>query len=161
VNAANQSTQDFSESLLRTFDIHSRITLYLLEDLDPNAWRATPPDGKGRDIATLAAHIHSVHCMWLKAAGGTLPLALDKASITREEAIAGLQASAAALRDLIATSLETGVRVKNFKPDTAAFVGYMIAHDSHHRGQIAILARQTGFPLSKKANFGLWEWGVR
>jgi len=148
-------------AILQAFDIHSRVTIYLLEDLDPAAWRATPPGGKGRDIAALAAHIHSVHGMWLKAAGGTVPSPLDKATVTIEEAIAGLKASAAALRELIAKSLETGVRVKSFKPDTTAFVGYLIAHDAHHRGQIAMLARQVGFPLSKKANFGLWEWGTR
>jgi uncharacterized damage-inducible protein DinB len=150
------------EELLRAFDIHSRITLYLLENLDPQAWRAPTPDGKGRDVASLAAHIHSVHCMWLKAAGAAdLPPALDKQTVAIPEAIAGLKQTATALHALIAASLSSGVRVKNFKPDTAAFVGYLIAHDSHHRGQISMLARQAGFPLSKKANFGLWEWGTR
>jgi uncharacterized damage-inducible protein DinB len=157
----NASPNDLTASLLRAFDINSRITIYLLENLDPQSWRAATPGGKGRDIAALTAHIHSVHSMWLKAAGGNVPLPLDKSTLTIEEAIAGLKASDAALRELIASSLETGVRVKNFKPDTIAFVGYLIAHDSHHRGQIAMLARQTGFPLPKKANFGLWEWGVR
>jgi uncharacterized damage-inducible protein DinB len=155
-------TNSSSHSLLRAFEIHSRITIYLIENLDPAAWRAVPPGGKGRDIAALATHIHSVHGMWLKAAGvADLPAALDKSTVTREQAVAALKASAEALRSLIATSLETGVRVKNFKPDTTAFVAYLIAHDSHHRGQIAMLARQVGFPLDKKASFGLWEWGVR
>jgi uncharacterized damage-inducible protein DinB len=150
------------EELLRSFDIHCRITIYLLDNLDPQSWRAPTPDGKGRDIASLAAHIHSVHCMWLKAAGAPdLPSALDKQTVTLPEAIAALKETATALHSLIATSLASGVRVKNFKPDTTAFFGYLIAHDSHHRGQIAMLARQAGFPLSKKANFGLWEWGVR
>jgi uncharacterized damage-inducible protein DinB len=150
------------EALLRAFDIHSRVNVYLLENLDPQAWRAATPNGKGRDIAALAAHIHNVHCMWLKAAGAAdLPQALDKETVTIPEAIAGLRATADALRALIATSLATGVRVKNFKPDTTAFIGYLVAHDSHHRGQIAMLARQTGFPLPKAANYGLWEWGVR
>ncbi len=58
-------------------------------------------------------------------------------------------------------ALASGVRIKGFKPDTAAFVGYIIAHDSHHRGQIAMLARQAGFPLPKQVDFGMWEWGVR
>jgi len=38
---------------------------------------------------------------------------------------------------------------------------YLIAHDAHHRGQIAMLARQTGQPIPQKAMFGMWEWGVR
>ena len=34
-------------------------------------------------------------------------------------------------------------RVKGFRPDVAGFLGYLIAHDAHHRGQITMLARQT------------------
>jgi hypothetical protein len=41
-----------------------------------------------------------------------------------------------------------------------AFVGYLIAHDSHHRGQIAMLARQVGHPLPAKVGCGLWERGA-
>ncbi|NQX60570.1 DinB family protein [Paenibacillus qinlingensis] len=48
-----------------------------------------------------------------------------------------------------------------FKPHPVAFLGYLISHESHHRGQIALLAKQLGFPLNKKTAFGVWEWGVR
>jgi len=48
--------------------------------------------------------------------------------------------------------------VPNFKPDVVAFVGYLIAHDSHHRGQISMLARQVGHPLPGQS--GLWAVGV-
>jgi uncharacterized damage-inducible protein DinB len=51
--------------------------------------------------------------------------------------------------------------VKGFKPDVGGVVGYLIAHDAHHRGQISMLARQLGRPLSKSAGFGMWEWGTR
>ena len=48
----------------------------------------------------------------------------------------------------------------NFRPDVVAFVGYLIANDPHHRGQIAMMARQRwGIPLAPKIGFGLWEWG--
>jgi uncharacterized damage-inducible protein DinB len=47
------------------------------------------------------------------------------------------------------------------KPDVGAFLTYLVAHDAHHRGQIAMLARQVGHPLPQKAMFGMWEWGTR
>jgi uncharacterized damage-inducible protein DinB len=43
----------------------------------------------------------------------------------------------------------------------AGFLGYLIAHDAHHRGQITMLARQLGHPLPQKAMFGMWEWNSR
>ena len=49
----------------------------------------------------------------------------------------------------------------SFKPHTAAFLGYLISHESHHRGQIALSLKQAGKPLDKKIGFGMWEWGVR
>ena len=33
------------------------------------------------------------------------------------------------------------------------------ANQLHHRGQIAILARQAGHPVPTQTGFGLWEWG--
>lgn len=156
------ATLPLADSILRAFDIHGRITAYLLENLDPACWRAERPDAKGRNIAAIAAHMHSVHCMWLKAAGSPkIPDGIDKTSVTPAEAVKALAESAALLRALIAQALASDGRIKSFKPDVTAFVGYLISHDSHHRGQITMLARQTGHAVPKSAGFGMWEWGVR
>jgi uncharacterized damage-inducible protein DinB len=72
-----------------------------------------------------------------------------------------LEQSREALSKLIGRALETDGRIKGFRPDVAGFLGYLIAHDAHHRGQIAMLARQLGHPLPQKINFGMWEWGSR
>jgi uncharacterized damage-inducible protein DinB len=40
---------------------------------------------------------------------------------------------------------------KGFRPDVAGFLGYLIAHDAHHRGQITMLARQLGHPLPRES----------
>lgn len=151
-----------SDSLVRALDINCRITRYLVENLDPESWHAPTLDGKGRKVGAIVAHLHNVRRMWLKAAGSNeIPKQLEKEKLNAKESLAALDMSAAALHTLVAESLASGVRIKGFKPDTAAFVGYIIAHDSHHRGQIAMLARQAGFPLPKQVEFGMWEWGVR
>lgn len=151
-----------SDSLVRALDINCRITRYLVENLDPKAWHAPTLDGKGRNVAAIVAHIHNVRRMWLKAAGNKeIPEQLEKENLNAKQTLAALDKSAASLHALVAESLASGVRIKGFKPDTAAFGGYIIAHDSHHRGQIAMLARQAGFPLPKQIEFGMWEWGVR
>ena len=58
-----------SEALLNAFDINDRINQYLLDNLPSEAWRAEPPANKGRNIASIVAHMHNVRLMWLKAAG--------------------------------------------------------------------------------------------
>jgi uncharacterized damage-inducible protein DinB len=150
-----------SEALLSAFDTNDRINQYLLENLPAEAWRAEPPGKKGRDVAGIVAHMHNVRVMWLKATKGKVPEQLDRFTVTPALAKEALDASRAALREVLQAALEGDGRVKGFRPDVAGFAGYLIAHDAHHRGQITMLARQSGHALPQKAMFGMWEWGVR
>jgi uncharacterized damage-inducible protein DinB len=150
------------DALLSAFATNQRINLYLIEHVPDEAWHATPPGGKGRDIASMVAHIHHVRLMWLKAAAKDIeaPAKLE-GGFTRKDAASALDASFQSLHKLVGDSLRSDGRIKGFKPDVAGFLGYLIAHDAHHRGQIAMLARQVGHPLPQKAMFGMWEWGTR
>ena len=152
-----------SDAVWNAFAINDRINQYMIENLRAEAWRAEPPGGKGRDIAAIAAHMHNVRVMWLKAAakGSQIPEQLDPHKLTPAQATKGLEQSHASLRVVLREALESDGRVKGFKPDVAAFFGYLVAHDAHHRGQIAMLARQAGHPLPQKVMFGMWEWGTR
>jgi uncharacterized damage-inducible protein DinB len=166
VSSTKPPAEPFSErlpgALLSAFDTNNRINQYLVENLPAEAWNAKPPDGKGRTVAAIIAHMHNVRVMWLKAAkADQLPEQLERASVTPTQAVRGLEESRQALNTLIRRALAGDGRIKNFRPDVAGFLGYLIAHDAHHRGQIAMLARQLGHPLSQKAMFGMWEWGTR
>ena len=149
-------------ALLNAFDTNNRINQYLIESLPPEAWTAKPPDGKGRTIAAIMAHMHNVRVMWLKAAKAEeIPDQLDRATVTPAQALRAFEASCQALSAVMGSALQTNGRIRSFRPDVAGFFGYLIAHDAHHRGQIAMLARQLGYPLPQKAMFGMWEWGSR
>jgi|SRR5579862_5601854 len=149
-------------ALLNAFDTNNRINQYLIENLPPEAWKAKPPDGKGRTIAAIVAHTHNVRVMWLKAAKAVhIPDQLDRAAVTPAQALRAFEASRQALSAVMSGALRSNGRIRGFRPDVAGFFGYLIAHDAHHRGQIAMLARQLGYPLPQKAMFGMWEWGSR
>jgi uncharacterized damage-inducible protein DinB len=147
--------------MLRSFAIHNRIHLYLLDALPPEVWQATPPGGKGRTIAALVSHIHGVRAMWLKAGGvKTLPVPLEKTA-TIAEAKQALVASDQIVRSWLGPILNGNAKISGFKPDAWAFVSYLTAHEAHHRGQILLLAKQLGHGVDQKTSFGLWAWGVR
>jgi uncharacterized damage-inducible protein DinB len=149
-------------SLLDAFNTNNRINQYLIDNLPAVAWRMKPIDGKGRTIAAIVAHMHNVRVMWLKAARAVeIPAQLERATVTQGQAMRALESSRHALSVVISRALEGDGRVKSFRPDVAGFLGYLIAHDAHHRGQIAMVARQLGHPLPQKAMFGMWEWGSR
>jgi len=160
--AAESYAEQLPSAFLNAFHVNDRINHYLIENLAAPAWKAKPPGDKGRTIAAIVAHMHNVRVMWLKAAKvEKIPEQLNRATVTQAQAKLGLEGSCRALNGLISRALEGNGRIKNFKPDVAGFVGYLIAHDAHHRGQIAMLARQLGHPLPQKAMFGMWEWGSR
>ena len=149
--------------LLNAFNTNNRINQYLIDNVPAAAWRSKPPEGKGRTIAAIVAHMHNVRVMWLKAAakGSEIPDQLDRLKVTQGQALRALEQSRQALSVVLSRSFESDGKIKGFRPDAAGFLGYLIAHDAHHRGQIAMLARQAGHPLAQKVTFGMWEWGSR
>jgi uncharacterized damage-inducible protein DinB len=120
---------------------------------------------KGRGVGEQFAHIHNVRLMWLKAALPDALAGLEKiekgTAVTVELLREYLIASGAAIEQLLDHAAGNGGKVKNFKPHVTAFVGYLIAHDAHHRSQAIIALKQAGQPLDKKVLYGIWEWGTR
>lgn len=151
------------DQLVETWAIHDRINRYLLDAIPEEALglSITP---KFRSIRKLLAHVHNVRLMWLKSAAPDLLEGLEKLEGETEDRAtlaSSLEASGRAVGELLRRTVASGGRVKGFKPHVVAFLGYLISHESHHRGQVGWTLKATGHPLSQKAAFGLWEWGVR
>jgi hypothetical protein len=96
--------------------------------------------------------------MWLKSAApellkGLTKIESDQAS-DKKLLRKSLIDSGKAIGTLLETSFENGGKVKGFKPHATAFLGYLISHESHHRGQIALSLKQSGKPLDKRSLMG-------
>jgi uncharacterized damage-inducible protein DinB len=152
------------KQFLEAWEIHNRVNLFLLDAIEAEHLTDVAAS-KGRNVGEQFAHLHNVRLMWLKQAAPELMAGLRK--IEKEDAPdkellrQSIVESGQAMSDLLAKGIEAGGKIKGFKPHAAAFLAYLISHESHHRGQIAMSLKQSGHPLSKKVSFGLWEWGVR
>ncbi|HKB65898.1 MAG TPA: DinB family protein [Pyrinomonadaceae bacterium] len=152
------------KQFLETWEIHNRINLYLLDAVEPEALVSLSAS-KGRTVGEQFAHLHNVRLMWLKSAAPELLAGLMK--VEKEQAADKkllakcLAQSGEAIKALLNKSLGAGGKVKGFKPHVNAFLGYLVSHESHHRGQIILSLKQAGKPLDKKILYGIWEWGVR
>ena len=152
------------EQLIETWQINNRINLYLLDAIAVETL-ADKMTSKGRSAGEQFAHIHNVRLMWLKVA---MPELLETVvKIEKEQAgdkgvlTESLTTSGLAIERLLENAVDNGGRVKGFKPHVTGFLGYLTAHDSHHRSQIIIALKQGGHPLDKKILYGIWEWGTR
>jgi len=149
--------------ILDTWRIGSRLNLYLLHAIPEEGLDDQPPT-KGRSVRKQLAHVHNVRLMWLQSAAPELLEGLRKFEPEEEperEALAdALRASADAVEALLAAGLRAG-KIKGFKPHPVAFLGYLVAHEGHHRGQILLALKANKHMVDRKVQYGLWEWGVR
>ena len=155
------------QTAAQIFVVNERMNQVLLEHLAPEAWIARSP-GKTRTIAAIFTHIHNVRCKWVRLTASHLkvPIQLNRARCTPQQASAGLAESAARCSEMLAEALDGGGRIGTFLRDGWAqpwpvgveMLCYMLAHEAHHRGQVSMLAHQLGFPLPKEVGYGIWNW---
>ena len=135
----------------------------MLNEID-ESWLNDSVASKGRCIGEQFAHIHNVRLMWFKAAAPELLSGLNKIEkengINKKQLIAALTASGTAMAKLLNKAFAEN-RVKGFKPHPAAFLGYIISHESHHRGQIMLCLKENKHLTNKSLGFAIWEWGSR
>lgn len=151
------------DQVLDTWQIHNRINLYLLDAI-PEAALDDLSASKGRSVGSQFAHMHNIRLMWLGSAASELMEGVSKIekadALNKELLRSALNASSIAIGNLLKKGLKEG-KVKGFKPHPMAFLGYLISHESYHRGEIGIILKQAGHPLDEKIAYGQWEWGVR
>jgi len=156
--------RDPAAVLLRTYSASARINQYLVEELDPAVWRARP-DGteKVRNIAELVAHLHNCGLRYLERTDpdAAVPAELDRARVTPAQAARALGAKRKAVLRVVGAAIAEGRRIVGFPHDAPSYLLYYMAHDSHHRGQIVMLARQLGHAVSRKTMSGMWQWHAR
>ena len=151
------------DELSDTWAINNRINAYLLASIDEE-FLSDQLTSKGRNVAKQFAHIHNVRLMWLKVGAPDLLEKVEKLDtdgpLDKKMLASSLLASGDAISELLSRGVETG-KIKGFKPHVTGFLGYMLAHDAHHRSQIILALKQSGHPVDKKIAYGVWEWGSR
>lgn len=120
---------------------------------------------KTRTIAAQFAHLHGVRVMHLEKRSRPHAAGLSSfprgASPTRDELTAALDASTAAIAAMLGECEEAG-RVKSWPGAPASFLGYLCAHEAHHRALAVVALRIAGRKIPDAVKYGLWgAWSRR
>jgi len=150
--------------LLDTWKRHNDILLFLLAEVPKAGFAATATGSRERDVSRQFSHLNRVRLGWLAfhrtGVRPKLPRGDAGPSPSRAELRTALRASGKDVGALMKRALEGDQKIRLFGKSPVRFLGYLIAHESHHRGQIMIALKKAGFRLSEKvAVQGVWgKW---
>jgi uncharacterized damage-inducible protein DinB len=156
------------EQIVETWNINNRVSLDLLDALPVEALSGVSAS-KGRSVGGVLAHIHNARLAWLKVSGPELMEGLQrirKEQATDKEALRrALEASGRAMEALFQKGAAVG-KIKGLKRGVVPrgivpFLGYVIAHEAYHHGEIGIILKQSGHPLDETVADGMWKWATR
>jgi len=163
---------DLRASVLGAWRTNNRVTTELIQRLPPALWELSIPDVPRRTIRTIAAHLHNSRCSWLKTLGREhgipTPARVDHRRVTPRQLVTALKRSSAGMEALLELGLASEGEVpmskgyvwRNLSLDVGHVLTYFVAHEAHHRGQIVMVARQTGHRLPNTTTGGLWWWKI-
>ena len=150
-----------ASDLLDAWRMSNEVNLYLLGKIPPGAL-GDAYGSRTRSVAAQFAHIHAVRLRWLEHASPTHARGLAKLpkEPTKAQLKAGLQKSAKAIERFLEDSEASG-KVKSWKGGPTTFLGYLVAHEAHHRALAMVAMRVAGRKLGDEVVYGLWDWGKR
>ncbi|HEV8456010.1 MAG TPA: DinB family protein [Gemmatimonadales bacterium] len=167
------SPPDLREAIFAAWRTNNRVTLFLFEQLPSSLWSATIPGAPRRTIRMIAGHIHNARCRWIKTLGKPhglpVPPFVDRHRVGARQLLPALRRSGSGIGRLLELGCQHGGTIpptkayvwRNLPLDVGHVLGYFIAHEGHHRGQIVLVARALGLRLPAEVTAGLWQWSQR
>ena len=161
---------DLRGTLLAAWRTNNRVTVQFIQRLPAALWDVAVPGEPRRTIRSIAAHLHNARCRWVKTLGRehgiTAPALVDHRRVKRQELVAALKRSGNGIEALLKLGMASGGQVppskgyvwRNLSLDVGHVLTYFVAHEGHHRGQIIMVARQTGHRLPMAIAGGVWQW---
>lgn len=156
--------REHERGVIAAWRTSNRATVYLIERYPEEIWSSGVPGAPRLTVGMIAAHIHNARCRWIKALGARhgvpVPALVDLRRVRPRRLARALSRSSEGIIRLIQLGAAKGGRVppatwQNFPTDLEHFLGYFVAHDAHHRGQLCMVARQLGRRLPKKVTAGI------
>lgn len=134
----------------------------LIDAISAAGMKSTLSTRGGRSVARQFAHLHNVRVWHLEKRARTISAGLYKFPTeeepSRKKLTGNLNQSCERIAQYFTENLSGGSPHRCFKKGPIPYLGYFIAHESHHRGNILLTLKQSGHPLDKDSRYAIWNW---
>lgn len=151
------------EELLELWRTHEAINRFMLDHIPEAGLNAvallkTGKPSTGRNVARQFAHMAEVRASHMRVAEKALlrdvPVLAKGETPSRAHLELALSASSAAVEAQLERLVQEDGRVHQAPP--LVFLGYLISHESHLRGQIMLALKQSAVSISDSLRWGIW-----
>ena len=150
------------DELIEAWRTNNRINLHLIKHISRAGMKCTLSKRGGRDVAGQFAHVHNNRVWQLDKRAKDLAVGLEifppKVSPTKAELNRALKASGRAIEIYLVDVLKGVPKRRGFKRGIFTSLSYLVAHESHHRGNILLTLRSVEKTRDKASRYAIWAW---
>ena len=148
--------------IIETWHINNRVHLMLIDAISDEGLHCTLSKRGGGTPAKQFTHLHNLRLWRFEKVDKELLKGQTKidttGTIDKGLLKKRLSESGTAIAKIIEKGIDDGGKIKGFKRGVIPFLGYIIAHESHHHGNILLTLKQCGHRIPKDIQYGIWAW---